>query len=207
MADRFGTAPGHRTPGLSRERKRASHTVFLALRLTLNLTNDSVKNCNVHARVEVVQYLLSTIETGFAALDASPPRTDVDADEVQQSALAYDLLVLATGYAINLFEHSSDARMHSLSSESTLIGLMATLASAQERIEAAESLSESSSNVAVGYLAVALTNLCQSEEIRVFIVSKLSLSVLMSAVSEFVEHHSMVDILEGEIYAVFTAEL
>ncbi|KAK5716343.1 hypothetical protein LTR17_016457 [Elasticomyces elasticus] len=187
-----------------------SHTVFLALRLTLNLTNDNVKNCELCARAEVVQYLLSTIETGFATLDAATPSTDVNADEEQQRALAYDLLVLAMGCAINLFEHSEEARMHALACTTSLRSLIATLASASERMESAESLSESSNNVALGYLAVALANLCQSAEIRAFITSKLPISILILAVGEFVEHNSKVDTLggeEGEVYAVFTAKL
>ncbi|KAK5729438.1 hypothetical protein LTR17_011968 [Elasticomyces elasticus] len=187
-----------------------THTVFLGLRLTLNLTNDDVKNCELYARAEVVQYLLSTIETGFATLDAGTLSTDANADEEQQSALAYDLLVLAMGCAINLFEHSEQARMHALACTTSLTSLIATLASASERMESAESLSESSNNVALGYLAVALANLCQSAEIRAFITSKLPISILILAVGEFVEHNSKVDTLggeEGEVYAVFTAKL
>ncbi|KAK5710805.1 hypothetical protein LTR15_012782 [Elasticomyces elasticus] len=192
-----------------------SHTVFLALRLTLNLTNDSDKNCGVYARIEVVQHLLSTIETGFAILETDSLSTGTDADLEQQGALAYDLLVLAMGCAINLFEHSEEAHMHALACKSTLTSLIAILASARERMEAAESLSESSNNVALGYLAVALANLCQSPETREFVASKLpgeDLTLLVSAVGEFVEHNSRVDSVEisgdgGEIWSSFTSKL
>ncbi|KAK5681133.1 hypothetical protein LTS10_006894 [Elasticomyces elasticus] len=191
------------------------HTVFLALRLTLNLTNDSDKNCGVYARIEVVQYLLSTIETGFAALEADSLSTGTDADMEQQGVLAYNLLVLAMGCAINLFEHSEEARMHTLEWKSMLTSLIATLASARERMEAAESLSESSNNVALGYLAVALANLCQSPETRKYVASKLpgeDLALLISAVGEFVEHNSRVNTVEisgdgGEIWSSFTSKL
>ncbi|KAK3614559.1 hypothetical protein LTR56_027174 [Elasticomyces elasticus] len=194
-----------------------SHTVFLALRLALNLTNDNDKNCEVYARVEVVQYLLSTIETGFAALDAATPSTDANADEEQQSALAYDLLVLALGCAINLFEHSENARMRAVPSKgpAVLQSLIETLMYARDRMEDAESLSEMSNNVALGYLAVALANLCQSAETRAFIGSRLPLTTLVSAVGEFITHHSKVDSHSqdfagaegGEIWSSFTSKL
>ncbi|KAK4895613.1 hypothetical protein LTR27_006396 [Elasticomyces elasticus] len=194
-----------------------SHTVFLALRLTLNLTNDNDKNCEIYARVEVVQYLLSTIETGFAALDAATLSTDANADEEQQSALAYDLLVLALGCAINLFEHSGNARMRAVPSDGAAVlqSLIETLMHARDRMEVAESLSEMSNNVALGYLAVALANLCQSTETRAFIGSRMPLTNLVSAVGEFIMHHSKVDSHSqdfagaegGEIWSSFTSKL
>ncbi|KAK4961127.1 hypothetical protein LTR10_001617 [Elasticomyces elasticus] len=204
-------------PTLAESSGVPSHTVFLALRLALNLTNDNDKNCEIYARVEVVQYLLSTIETGFAALDAATLSTDADADEEQQSALAYDLLVLAMGCAINLFEHSENARMRAVPSHglAVLQSLIETLTHARGRMEVAESLSEMSNNVALGYLAVALANLCQSAETRAFISSRMPLATLVSAVGEFIMHHSKVDSHSqdfagaegGEIWSSFTSKL
>ncbi|TKA68723.1 hypothetical protein B0A55_09332 [Friedmanniomyces simplex] len=215
-------------PTLSETADIPTHTVFLALRLTLNITNDNARNCDLFARAETVHYLLSLIQSGFAALDAfaSTPDKPVSTsdDNDQHVALSYDLLVLALGSTINLFEHSARARSYALpttssttpppaSTTTTLIldSLLITLIQAQSRIATATSLAESSQNVAFGYLAVALANLCQDPSAREYVAGKLpgvavgsggdgdggknsgGLGLLVAAVEEFVRHHQCVD--------------
>ncbi|KAK0869550.1 hypothetical protein LTS02_002883 [Friedmanniomyces endolithicus] len=193
-------------PSLSESGDIPTHTVFLALRLTLNITNDNARNCDIFARGETVHYLLSSITNGFAALDA--PTTSSSEDYGQQLALSYDLLVIALGSTINLFEHSALARSHALSyspptlTPSTppprplLSSLLSTLTKAQTHLSTASSLTASSHNVAIGYLAVALANLCQDAPAREYIASKLpggGLGVLVEGVEEFVRHHQCAD--------------
>ncbi|KAK1057922.1 hypothetical protein LTR74_013767 [Friedmanniomyces endolithicus] len=186
-------------PSLSDSADIPTHTVFLALRLTLNITNDNARNCDIFARGETVHHLLSSVASGFAALDAPPPLTKPtsDGDDDQRNALSYDLLVLALGSTINLFEHSALARSHALSPPQTLLSsLLTTLISAQTHLSTASSLTASSHNVAIGYLAVALANLCQDAPARQYIASKLpggGLGVLVEGVEEFVRHHQCAD--------------
>ncbi|TKA64508.1 hypothetical protein B0A55_10523 [Friedmanniomyces simplex] len=210
-------------PTLSKTANVPTHTVFLALRLTLNITNDNARNCDLFARAETVHYLLSLVQTGFAALDdtlISPlekTATTSNDDKNQHAALSYDLLVLALGSTINLFEHSARARSHALTPitpntpTALLDSLVTTLIQAQSRIASATSLAESSQNVAFGYLAVALANLCQDPSAREYVAGKLAgvaadgsggghgskksggLGLLVAAVEEFVRHHQRVD--------------
>ncbi|KAK0810881.1 hypothetical protein LTR75_005361 [Friedmanniomyces endolithicus] len=201
-------------PSLGESADIPTHTIFLALRLTLNITNDKARNCDIFAREETVHYLLSSIDSGFAALDApsslakstSSPSSPTDD---QHSALSYDLLVLALGSTINLFEHSALARSHALSPTNPttnppnptppptlLSSLLTTLTKAQTNLTTASSLTASSHNVAIGYLAVALANLCQDGPARQYIASKLpggGLGVLVEGVEEFVRHHQCAD--------------
>ena len=198
-------------PTLSENPDVPVHTTFLALRLTLNLTNATAWNCELFARAATVQYLLSTVETGFDALDTA-------ADEIseQQRSLSYDLLVLAMGCTINLAEHSETARLHTINNPVTMQALLDVFVQAQQRMEDAESLSEGTNNVAFGYLAVMLANICQSAEARTYVASKLpggKLDMLVEAVAEFVRHHEKVDTLSftGEegmaVWGAFTEKL
>ena len=179
---------------------RHRHTFFLALRLTLNLTTDNPRNCDILAtnNKNLVPFLLQTVLTGFTALDAE---TDDDT-----RTLALDILVLALGILISLFEHSSAARAHAVipntinsknGDESTLITLLThTFVAGQQRTLDAESVAESISNVALGYLAVVLANLCQDINARQVVRLALPgsrLAVLGDAVEEFVLFHQQVD--------------
>ena len=62
-------------------------------------------------------------------------------------------------------------------------------------------MEESHTNVAFGYLAVLLGDLCQEDHIRYKARAKLpncSLKPLLSAVEEFVAHHRVVDSQQDE---------
>ncbi|KAK3676311.1 hypothetical protein LTR78_003585 [Recurvomyces mirabilis] len=195
------------------------HTVFLALRLTLNLTNDNARNCGIFAaRQSTIQYLVTSVQHGFTALEEAQTASETDPTE-EQDNLSYDLLVLSMGSMINLAEHSLAARHHTITSSTsrtTLESLLTVFDRAQDRIENAESLTESSTNVAFGYLAVMLANLCLDTEVRGFVAIKLPgrhLGLLVESVEEFVRHHERVDALgfegaEGrEVWGAFTEKL
>ena len=69
-------------------------------------------------------------------------------------------------------------------------------------LQQADSMEESQSNVAFGYLSVLLGSLCQNSDIRELLRSKLpgrTLQPLVYAVDEFIQHHRKVDDLyDGE---------
>lgn len=196
-------------PHLEKSSDIAAHTLFLAFRLTLNLTNDNARTCQVFATAEVVRYLLQAVKTSFEKLEE--PVLD-------ERAIDLDLLVLAMGVMINLAEHSEAARQCTVNvtSSSTLDALLEIFQQGQKRIEEAESVEESTANVAFGYLAVMLANLCLGENARTHIAATLpgqNLGMLVAAVEEFVMHHQKVDMLsfegaEGvEVWGAFTARL
>lgn len=147
------------------------HTFFLALRLCLNLTTDNPRNCSLLSHdPATVPFLLQTVLDGFAALSPSSPSArhtstlDPNPDPDTQ-ALTLDLLVLALGILISLFEHSALARSAAISSphNTTLTtSLVRTFVAGQQKTLEAESVEEGVGNVALGYLAVALANLCSS---------------------------------------------
>jgi len=144
------------------------HTVFLAFRLTLNLTNDNARNCALFSTAELIQYLLGSIHTSFEKLEASATE--------EQRAIDLDLLVLGMGIMINLAEHDSATRQHAISSTTapTLTALLDTFQQGQNRIEDADTVEESTTNVAFGYLAVMLANICLDNEPREFVAKNLT---------------------------------
>ncbi|KAK4548552.1 hypothetical protein LTR36_009462 [Oleoguttula mirabilis] len=197
-------------PFLHQSHDITPHTLFLTFRLTLNLTNDNPRNCHAFATAEVVRYLLHAIKGSFDKLEE--PALD------EQRAIDLDLLVLAMGITINLAEHNEAARQHAVSvaATPTLDALLEIFQQGQKRIEEAESVEESITNVAFGYLAVMLANVCLDADPRACIAAKLpgrNLGMLTAAVDEFVMHHQKVDLLsfEGEegveIWSAFTARL
>ena len=186
------------------------HTLFLTLRLSLNLTTDNPKHCSLLATADSTRFLLQAVLDGFATIV-------VEQDE-EKRTIALDLLVLALGITINLFEHSAEARTHAvgLSTPNLVSSLVETFKQGQKRMLDAESVEESVSNVAFGYLAVMLANLCQNADARILIAGLLQgqgLSMLVDAVEEFVLYHQQVDKLnfsgeEGqEVWGAFTEKL
>lgn len=186
------------------------HTLFLTLRLCLNLTTDNARNCGLLANNVSVPYLLRILSDGFVALDTET--------EEETRTLALDILVLALGILINLFEHSSEARKHATANGPDLLtSLVSIFMTGQKRMADAESLEESTSNVALGYLAVVLANLCQDAGAREVVRDALPgrrLALVGDAVEEFVLFHQQVDRMasfEGEegqaVWGGFTEKL
>lgn len=184
------------------------HTFFLTLRLCLNLTTDNPRNSDLLANSLSVPYLLQTALEGFTSLSAET--------EEETRTLALDLLVLALGILINIFEHSPQARTLASQSPDAITTLVTTFTTGQQRIAEAESVAESISNVALGYLAVVLANLCQDVEARALVRAALpgrQLGPLGDAVEMFVLFHQQVDGMgfEGEegaaVWGGFTEKL
>ncbi|EMC97020.1 hypothetical protein BAUCODRAFT_574828 [Baudoinia panamericana UAMH 10762] len=189
-------------PTLANSDNIPQHTLFLALRLTLNLTTANTTHCNAFAKTETMQYLLHSINTGFAHLN-TPPTVNDQPTSHHEHTLSHDFLILSLGSAINLASSSTDFRAFTISSPNALTAttnLTTTLQQAQNRMSDAETLPETTSNIAYGYLAVLLANLCQTREVRDFIAARLErgrLDVLVQAVEEFVGVHERVDLIAG----------
>jgi hypothetical protein len=191
------------------------HTAFLAFRLTLNLTNGRAETCAAFADAAIIQGLLQAVKDGFSALNDNSNETDPE-----QRAISRDLLILAVGLTTNLAEHSPAARQSTVTdaAKPVLAALLSIFQKGQELLEQAESIRDTETNVAFGYLAVMLANICLDAQARVFIASKLpnrNLELLVSAVEEFLMHHQRVDSLKEDfdgaegraVWGTFTEKL
>ncbi|KAL0262256.1 hypothetical protein SLS55_003695 [Diplodia seriata] len=181
----------------------------LALRLTLNLTNNNPEVCNVFALPILVQNLLRSIGNRCRALG-----TPLDEEEHIRTL---DRLILTLGVMINLAEFSNEARVASMKDGDGLLNsLVRSFLDGMERAAQADSMEESQSSVAYGYLAVLLGNLCQTWVVREKVRARLPgqrLDVLIHAVEEFIFVHQKVDkeAFDGEegreVWANYTARL
>lgn len=172
-------------------------TMFLALRLTLNLTNDDSLNCDRFASLAIIDHLMLSIQQGFGKLET--PADD------QQQTIDMDLLVLAMVIVINIAEHSEHGRELCVRQDAqpVMSSLVSIFRKGQDRTLQAESVEEAVFNIPFGYLSVMFANLCTSVNAKVFIASRLAdqnLDMLRAAVVEFIMYHQAVDMmsLEGE---------
>lgn len=168
----------------------------LYLRLLLNLTNNQAANCALFSDERIMQALVGQIVGGFSHLD--------EASDEQEALLGLDDLLLSLGLAINLAEFS-DGVCETVAAlpANELVALVKRFLQGQEKVQEADSVEQSHGNVAHGYLAVLLGNLCQSQSARDKVRSILpgqKLEVLIAAVEEFVQLHKKVDSqsFEGE---------
>lgn len=194
---------------LNSDTSGTDHLEVLVLRLTLNLTNNNPEVCNVFASPTLVQNLLRSIDSRCQALS-----TQLDEEEHMKTL---DRLILSLGAMINLAEFSDRARVASMKDGDGLLNsLVRCFLEGMERAAQADSVEESQSSVAYGYLAVLLGNLCQTWAVREKVRVKLPqqrLDVLIHAVQEFISVHQKVDkeafdSEEGrEVWANYTARL
>lgn len=181
----------------------------LALRLALNVTNNNPKACGIFASPDIIQPLLQSITTRFNLLSI-----ELNEDEHLSNL---DRLIIALGALINLAEWSNDARLSVIHGTDKLLDETVRLfIEGRERAAEAESIQASQTNVAYGYLAVLLGNLCQNDKVRRTVESKLpdkSLEPLIDAVEEFILFNQKVDkeAFEGEegneVFTQFTERL
>ncbi|KAI9837589.1 MAG: hypothetical protein M1819_007240 [Sarea resinae] len=184
----------------------------LALRLTLNLTNNNVQLCDAFSSPGLIKAIVDIVDVKFRALS----ETLLDDDRLH----ALDHLVLALGSLINFAEWSKESRAiiycDRNCGEFPIDMLLGLFLEKLEKASEADSMEESHSNVAFGYLAVLLGNLCQDSEATTRVRSALpskSLKPLISAIEEFLEYHKKVDDeiyeVEGDsdIHSGFTARL
>ncbi|KAF2158135.1 hypothetical protein K461DRAFT_264923 [Myriangium duriaei CBS 260.36] len=151
------------------------------LRLLLNVTNNQPGNCASFASTNnAISSLFSYIAKSFAAVNASE-------DEL-------DLLLLSLGLAINLAEHSDTVRQYI--PPPVLDALTQTYVRGEQASSQASSLEQSRINVAHGYLAILLANLCLNDGVKTIIKAQLpgqDIEMLVRSVEEFLGYHRRVD--------------
>ncbi|KAK3080724.1 hypothetical protein LTS18_013761 [Coniosporium uncinatum] len=186
----------------------------LALRLTLNLTNNNPRVCDIFAAPALIADISCMVTQRFDLL-----RTSDLSDEARIATV--DRLILTLGALINLAEFSDRARSAvllptsdnngdhnndaaSIPPSPPVNGLVTAFRAGRDRAAEADSLESSHINVAHGYLAVLLGNLCQNDEVRREVRRQLPgqrLDGLVEAVEEFILYHRKVDMegsFEGE---------
>ncbi|KAM0719367.1 hypothetical protein Q7P37_005272 [Cladosporium fusiforme] len=173
------------------------HTKWLAYRLCANITNDASIERSAFTDNDAVRHLMADVVSGFAILHDASNTAESTAE------LTLDLLVLAIGTLINLTEHSTLAQHQSIHPATlpSLHAIVHIFQQGQHRALEAESVEESAANVAYGYLAILLANICQDADARRVVRALLpgqKMDLLVDAVGEFVAHHQRVDGLEGE---------
>jgi hypothetical protein len=184
----------------------------LALRLSLNLTNENPKACDVFGSSSITQPLIQSIIENFDRL-----KGELSSEE---RARALDRLTLSLGAMINLAEFSDKVRVSVIqnNNDALLTRVVELFVAGRERTTLADSLESMQTNVPYGYLAILLGNLCQNEKIRKKVQRSLAsegggLGILVGAVDEFTRIHQIADrdCFEGdegrEVYSRFTARL
>ncbi|TID19358.1 Wings apart-like protein [Venturia nashicola] len=165
------------------------HTKFLALRLSLNLTNENHATSDIFAIPSLTRNLVHFIHQQCALL-----REKV-ASEVH--AVNIDNTILALGVMINLTEFSDQVRLsvldggHELLTKAVEIFLEST-----ELADKADSVEEGQTNVAFGYHAFMLGNLCQNEKVRGIVRRQLpgsKLTFLLEEMQQFTNLHQRMD--------------
>ncbi|KAF8538203.1 wings apart-like protein regulation of heterochromatin-domain-containing protein [Trichophaea hybrida] len=170
--------------------------LLLLLRLNINITNNRSSACEKLSDSSLIASLVALIKNKFDALSGTL--------EEQERLLSVDLLVLSLGLMMNLAEFSPRARsvvgvqvVPSVEGSPIAIDILLDIfLDRLERAAEADSMEESHTNVAFGYLAVLLGDLCQEDHIRYKARGRLpnsNLKSLQGAIEEFIAHHRKVD--------------
>ncbi|QDS70531.1 hypothetical protein FKW77_010326 [Venturia effusa] len=172
------------------------HTKFLALRLALNLTNENHAASDIFAIPALTKNLVQFIHQQCALL-----RTQVDSEV---HAINIDNTILALGVMINLSEFSDQVRVSVLhGGDELLTQAVRIFLESKELAEKADSVEEGQINVAFGYHAFMLGNLCQNERVREVVRRQLPgkrLTLLRDEMQGFTNLHRRMDKvrLQGE---------
>ncbi|KAH3906703.1 hypothetical protein HBH56_202010 [Parastagonospora nodorum] len=158
--------------------------VTMAVKLCMNLTNNKPKACQQFSGSVFVQALTQSIVDLAELLQQS-----LEADERTE---VLDTLILSLGAMINLTEHSDQARLNVDNGIDLLERLVETFVEGSAKTTQANSMEESQSSVAVGYLSVLVGNLCLNETIKTKVRAQLpggELTTLVDKIKEFVRVH------------------
>ncbi|KAI9757866.1 MAG: hypothetical protein M4579_003302 [Chaenotheca gracillima] len=165
---------------------------LLTLRLLLNLTNRRSKICRKIGTPEVIHTLVHIIHSGFDVV------SDTSDDEKRMNSV--DSLILALAALTNLTEGTDSTQssiwLKGAKDDTLLDGLLSPLVNGLGKSSEANSMEETQSNVAFGYLAVLFSVLCLQPDIRKYTCSRLpgsTIQPLVSAVEEFLQYHQRVD--------------
>lgn len=162
----------------------------VAMKLCMNLTNNKPKACEAFSGPTFVQAAIKAIMERFKIV-LSPPNS-----EQEQRKEAQESLILCLGTMINLAEFNDVARSNVDDDKQIVARLVATFLDGSQRAAQADSMEESESNVAIGFLAVLLGNLCLNRCMRQKIRSHLpyhDMNVLTDQIKEFIHYHKRVD--------------
>ncbi|ORX91472.1 hypothetical protein BCR34DRAFT_608999 [Clohesyomyces aquaticus] len=163
--------------------------IRLASRLCMNLSNNKPKACDIFAAPAFVQPLIRSISQRFVSLAGE--LVDDQRTEVLET------LILSLGAMINLAEFSDQARMSVMKGGDELVVALAEIfVEGSERAAMADSMEESQSSVAIGYLAVLLGNLCLNGTVRREVCTRLpgqKIDMLVDKVREFAQYNERVD--------------
>lgn len=166
-----------------------SESQALVLKLCINLTNNNAHNCDICSMSEIIDAIIDEIVQGFSHLH------DQSAEEEQKARL--DTLILSLGLMINLAEFSDEAGEQVAGlTHNGLLSMVGMFLHGQEKIEQAQSEEETHSNVAYGFLAVLLGNLCVNRNVREEVRDSLpgkTLRPLSAAIDEFAQYNRKVD--------------
>lgn len=179
----------------------------LLLRLSLNLANGNEPASDCFANPNFLCKVVSLVTTGFRSLE-------LEELEEHQQQQEIDQLLLALGSLFNLAEMSDRTRQVVVDECRGDVGEMIDIFSnSRSKYAEADSMAGSQMNVALGYLAVLLANLCRNREAKGRIQSKLPgcrLNSLVEAIDEFITFHKEVDRREGagsDVWTSFTSRL
>ncbi|EPE34042.1 hypothetical protein GLAREA_07055 [Glarea lozoyensis ATCC 20868] len=167
---------------------------ILALRLTLNVTNNNPRATDLFARQDLMAAMGNVITAKLEQIS----RFMIE----EELSIAVDHLVLVLGAMINFAEWSPAARQRLQSlgglNQDHLDAMIKTFTENHERMSEASSVEESQKNVAFGYLSVLLGYLSLMPEIALRVKEKQpskTITPLVASIVEFISHHKTVDLI------------
>ena len=181
------------------------HRHILILRLCLNLVNHSETNATLFAEVLFINKLSSLILSGFEIIN--------DSNHTIKDAGHFDALVLSLGTIMTLAEMSDAPRRAIAFTQGDSLNRLVQIFVDHRLLSAeAESLEQSHANVAYGYLAVMLANMCRNRDIRPVVSNALpgkGVDMLLGAVDEFIQYHKTADEKDegNDVWVAFTNRL
>ncbi|EGE04126.1 hypothetical protein TEQG_03158 [Trichophyton equinum CBS 127.97] len=171
---------------------RCRQIQILEIRLILNVTNNNPTLCEEFSTPKFIEALAHIVISNFQSVG------DETTGPHKESLL--DTVILALGALINLTEWSSAARCVLLESRvdnTTLIDrLIPLFTNGLEAIAEADSVVQTHSNVAFGYLSVLLCTASLDDEARSYLRSTIqprTFERLLGTVEEFLHYHRKVE--------------
>ncbi|KAI1214954.1 uncharacterized protein F4807DRAFT_14898 [Annulohypoxylon truncatum] len=193
VADVFGACSQNIVPGVTAQESESKLLEDAVLKLTINLTNNSLEAPEIFVSKGLVPALAGSISSNFTRISESLSR-DTWVDGI------LDSLVLRLGILINFSEHSSLVReviddCHH-EGQRPVDELIRLFFENYRRTAEADSMETSHLNVAFGYLTVLLGYLALHRPVRQKIRSShsaKSIEPLLDSLREFLTHHRKVE--------------
>ncbi|KAG5290471.1 WAPL superfamily domain-containing protein [Histoplasma capsulatum G186AR] len=165
---------------------------LLEIRLILNLTNNNPSLCEDFSTPELIQALMAIVMSNFGLV------SEDFAGDRRDSLL--DVVILALGTLINLTEWNETARQLILktpSGSTTFLNrLLQLFKDGWDKTSEADSVVQTHSNVAFGYLSVLLSTVSLDDEARLHLRNSLdgrSVDRVLATVDEFLHYHRKVE--------------